>query len=132
MSGLFVAAMTGCGEDVSGPDDPSGNYLLTRVEDQKMPATLTDGAGSKLSFFTGTLEMQDDGEFVLGVTGRLNAIEFDFEDWGHYQVSGKNVSFLVDDEDFGDNFNGELGRKKVIIDYPIAGVTVKMVLEQRS
>lgn len=132
MGGLVVAALSGCGDDVAGPDAPTGSYTLTRVGDQKMPATLTDAAGSKLAFFEGYLEMQESGEFVLGVTGRLNAIEFDFEDWGHYQISGKNVAFLIDDEDYGDNFNGELGRNKVVVDYPIAGVKVKMVLEQRS
>ena len=120
--------LTGCSDDVAGPGSPTGYYELAQVDDKKMPATFTDAVGNKLMFFEGFLEMEDDGTFELDVEGRLNAIEFDFEYIGTYEISGKTVTLT--DTYYGDVIMGRMEKGRIVVEYPIAGVKKDLYLEQ--
>lgn len=69
--GIFVLGMlAGCG-DPSGPDtNPSGHYVLQRVNDGDLPRELEQRTDYSFQILIGSLRIHEDSTFVRSTTSR--------------------------------------------------------------
>jgi hypothetical protein len=66
---LAAGAATACGSDgATGPSSPVGSYALSSVNGKTLPATVLADTDFSVAISQGTLALQGDGKFVLGVT----------------------------------------------------------------
>lgn len=73
---LGIAAVTAaaiaaaCGGDATGPSTPVGSYALNTVNGKAVPATVFADTGFSVDISNGSLALQADGKFVVGVTSK--------------------------------------------------------------
>jgi len=64
-----VAAAAACGGDgATGPTSPVGSYALSTVNGMALPATVLSDTGFTVAISDGSLSVQADGKFVVGMT----------------------------------------------------------------
>jgi hypothetical protein len=64
----IAAAAAACGHDATGPTSPVGSYALSSVNGLALPATVLSDTGFSVAISEGSLSVQADGRFVVGVT----------------------------------------------------------------
>lgn len=66
-----IAAAAACGGDgATGPKSPIGSYTLSTVNGKTLPATLFADTGFTVDVSDGSLAIEPDGRFVVGMTSR--------------------------------------------------------------
>lgn len=63
-----VASAAACGDGATGPTSPVGSYALSSVNGLALPATVLSDTGFSVAISEGSLSVQADGRFVVGVT----------------------------------------------------------------
>ncbi len=99
----LAAAACGDSSDPAGPGPvvTAGSYSLTQVRTKGklqgggsgLPVTFTDGGGTRLTFLSGGLFLDEDGSYTLSVQATFKGNSLEMTDEGVYVRNGDSVSF---------------------------------------
>ncbi|MFN2565246.1 MAG: hypothetical protein ABR499_09590 [Gemmatimonadaceae bacterium] len=90
---------TACSDVTGIGDSVAGSYELIRVNGQSLPA---DDISGELTFYTGVLELNRDGEFVDLIQYRVPGDPriYDSQVFGTWERSGNDIRLEYDDSGF--------------------------------
>lgn len=101
---VATAACSDDSNDIAGtgaPVEVPGSYALSQVTSKGnlggggsgLPVTFTDGGGNKLTFKSGWLDLDANGDYDLEVQANYRGNDLEMTDWGTYNQSGAAVTF---------------------------------------
>jgi len=92
---LALATLTGCGEDVAGPEAIEGVYALRRLNGAPLPYD-HEGLGC-CTYLDGTLRLEGGGYAVsLTARNRNTSLVFTAMEWGKYAHEVSSLTFAPD------------------------------------
>lgn len=118
VAGLLLAGACGGGDAGTGPGGGalSGTYQLMGINEDGLPEVAQMEDCSPARFTSGSMVLDEDGNFELSIVYDDEGGQAGFEDHGQFQRQG-DAGLSFDSEAWGDRFDGEIDGDLVVLYY---------------